>query len=44
MKAILTFLLVTVAATGAAFANCKDCGCKTKCSTACKCQHDKKTP
>ena len=23
-------------------AQCKDCGCKAKCSTTCQCQHDKK--
>jgi hypothetical protein len=26
-----------------AWAQCKDCGCKAKCSPECKCQHDEKS-
>lgn len=44
MKTMLTLLMLAVLGTGAALAKCKDCGCKTKCSPECNCQHDKKAP
>jgi hypothetical protein len=43
MKLLLGFLGLLVIATAPAWAQCKDCGCKAKCSPECKCQHDEKS-
>ncbi len=40
MKFALIFFGLLVLAGTSVRAQCKDCGCKAKCSTTCRCKHD----
>ena len=42
MKAIFALLSLLTVAVAPAQAQCKDCGCKEKCSPTCECKHDQK--
>ena len=42
MKAFLSLFAILVLAAIPAQAQCKDCGCKEKCSPTCQCKHDEK--
>ena len=42
MKVLLTLLGLLTLAIAPAQAQCKDCGCKEKCTLKCTCQHDEK--
>ena len=42
MKLLITLLGLLALSTIPAQAQCKDCGCKEKCSPKCTCQHDEK--
>ena len=42
MKMFNILLGMLILAVAPAQAQCKDCGCKDKCSPSCKCQHDEK--
>jgi hypothetical protein len=42
MKLFLSLLSLLVIATVPVQAQCKDCGCKEKCSPTCQCKHDEK--
>jgi hypothetical protein len=42
MKRFFTNLGILALAAFSAQAQCKDCGCKEKCSPSCNCQHDEK--
>lgn len=41
-KILFTLLGAFVLTAPLAQAQCKDCGCKKKCETACECKHDQK--
>jgi hypothetical protein len=43
MKLSLTLLCLFVLAATAAYAQCKECGCKAKCSPTCECPQQQKT-
>ena len=42
MKMFNILLGLLILAAAPAQAQCKDCGCKEKCTPQCKCQHDEK--
>jgi hypothetical protein len=42
MKFLLTVLGLLALATAPAQAQCRDCGCKEKCSPTCQCKHNQK--
>ena len=42
MKLILTLLGLLALVAVPAQAQCKDCGCKAKCTTSCQCRHGEK--
>jgi hypothetical protein len=42
MKFLLSLLAVMTLSAVPVQAQCKDCGCKDKCSPSCKCPHDEK--
>ena len=42
MKLLLCLLTLIALSTIHVQAQCKDCGCKEKCSPKCSCQHDQK--
>jgi hypothetical protein len=42
MKLFLSLLGLLVIAAVPVRAQCKDCGCKAKCSPTCQCQHEEK--
>jgi hypothetical protein len=42
MKTLLAILGLLAAVSAPALAQCKDCGCKEKCSPGCSCPHEAK--